>query len=433
MSQTQALPQNPSPVSVITPPLVISQTPAQVQAQGVIVAILAAITVSHLFNDTMQSVFISMYPSLSHAYHLTLGEIGLIGLTYQLTASILQPVVGFVTDRRPMPYSLACGMGCTLIGLLLLSGSTTLPLLMASSALVGLGSSVFHPEASRVARMSSGGRHGLAQSVFQVGGNTGTAFGPLLVASVILPRGLSSVGWFSLIALTGMLVLIYVGRWYSQHRRPKPGAGPAKAVTATPLSAQQTGWAMAVLGILVFSKYVYLASLTNYYMFYLSDKFGVTNQHALYFFFAFLFSAAVGTILGGPIGDRYGRKLVIWFSILGVAPFTLALPYVDLYWTGILTCIIGLILSSAFSAILVFAQELVPGRVGMISGLFFGFAFGVAGIAAAALGKLAEMKGLPMVYWLVSFFPLIGIVTIFLPGLSQRAPVPVVAGAASGR
>jgi len=316
-----------------------------------------------------------------------------------------------------MPYSLACGMGCTLIGLVLLSGSTTLPLLMASASLVGLGSSVFHPEASRVARMSSGGRHGLAQSVFQVGGNTGTAFGPLLVAQIILPRGLGSVGWFALLALTGMMVLIYVGRWYSLHKRPRPGAGAAK-----PLSARTTGWAMAVLGTLVFSKYVYLASLTNYYQFYLMEKFGVSNKHALYYFFAFLFSGAVGTILGGPIGDRYGRKLVIWFSILGVAPFTLALPYVGLFWTGILTCIIGLILSSAFSAILVFAQELVPGRVGMISGLFFGFAFGVAGIAAAALGKLAEMKGLPMVYWLVSFFPLIGIVTVFLPSMGQRAP-----------
>jgi FSR family fosmidomycin resistance protein-like MFS transporter len=393
--------------------------PPSSATQGVVVSILLAITVSHLLNDTMQQLVVALYPAFKSTYHLSFAQIGLLGLTYQLTASLLQPVVGYVTDRQAMPYSLPVGMAFTLIGLLVLAAAPTFHILLVASALVGIGSSVFHPEASRVARLSSGGRHGLAQSVFQVGGNLGSSLGPLLAAIIIVPRGLPTIGYFSLVALCGMVLLVLVGRWYAHHQRQHAASG-LRPVAASPLPARKIALAMAVLAVLVFSKYFYMASVTNYYTFYLIDRFQVSLKVAQFHLFAFLFAAALGTILGGPIGDRFGRKLVIWLSILGVAPFTILLPYADLFWTNILAIVIGLILSSAFSAILVFAQELIPGRVGMVSGLFFGFAFGMAGIGAAALGHLADGKGLLFVYELCSYLPLLGICTIFLPRL-QRA------------
>ncbi len=401
-------------------PLAISQ-PSPVQAvPRVAVAVLSAITVSHLLNDLMQSVMVAAYPMLKDAFHLSFTEIGLITLTNQVTASLLQPLIGQFGDRRPLWYSLSLGMGFTFCGLLLLSVAPGFATLLAAAALVGMGSSVFHPEASRIARLASGGRFGLAQSVFQVGGNLGTSLGPLLVALVILPRGQGAIAWFSVAALAAMAVLLWIGRWYLHHHLGSARRAAARAAVAGPISAR-VGWALGILALLVFSKYVYLASLTSYYTFYLMDHFRLTVQEAQFQLFAFLFAAAAGTVIGGPLGDRIGRKWVIWFSILGVAPFTLALPYADLFWTEALAVVIGFILASAFSAILVFAQELVPGRVGMVSGMFFGAAFGIAGIAAAALGAVADRTSIEFVYTLCSYLPLLGICTAFLPGPRQRA------------
>jgi len=379
--------------------------------------ILGAISFSHLLNDMIQSLILAIYPILKHDFALDFGQIGLITLTYQLTASLLQPLVGMFTDRRPMPYSLPLGMSFTLCGLILLAVAPSFPILLLAAALVGTGSSVFHPESSRVARMASGGRHGLAQSLFQVGGNTGASLGPLLAAWIIVPHGRGSVAWFSLAALLAIVVLLQVSRWYRHQHVKQQGRRAPVVVHALPVS--KVVLAMSILGLLIFSKYFYLASLSSYYTFYLIHKFGASVQSAQVHLFVFLFAVAAGSLFGGPIGDRIGRKWVIWASILGVAPFTLLLPHVDLFWTGVLTVIIGLILSSAFSAILVYAQELIPGRVGMVSGLFFGFAFGMGGIGAAVLGHVADSHGIEYVYRLCAYLPLMGLITVFLPNLER--------------
>ena len=378
--------------------------------------VLGAISVSHLLNDTIQSLVPAIYPVLKQSFQLTFGQIGLMAFTLQLTASLLQPVVGFYTDRRPTPYSLVAGMCCSLAGLLLLSRAWSLPVLLLAAALMGMGSSIFHPESSRVARMASGGQHGLAQSVFQVGGNFGTSLGPLLAAFVVVPYGQRSLAWCSVVALAAIALLWRVGDWYRANihtatTRLRPHADGHHG----PLSRARVWWSIAILAALIFSKYVYLASLNAYYTFYLITKFGVTAQQAEIDLFVFLAAVAAGTILGGPIGDRFGRKYVIWGSIVGVLPFTLALPYASLFWTRILTVVIGLILASAFSAILVYAQELVPDRVGLIAGVFFGFAFGVAGVAAAVLGQVADHRGIEFVYRVCAFLPVIGLLTAFLP------------------
>jgi FSR family fosmidomycin resistance protein-like MFS transporter len=395
-------------------------TPVSGAIEGTALAVLFAISFSHLLNDMMQSLIFALYPMLKVSHHLSFSQIGLITLTYQITASLLQPLVGLYTDKHPQPYSLAMGMGCTLAGLLLLSVAESLSVLLLASALVGMGSSVFHPEASRVARMASGGRHGLAQSIFQVGGNFGTSLGPLLAAWIILPRGQGSVAWFSLAALLAILVLSRVGGGYQRHfsARVKKSAAFSSVNPHLP-SSRRVVFSLLILAVLIFSKYFYLASLTSYYTFYLISKFHISVQSAQMHLFGFLFAVAAGTIIGGPVGDRVGRKLVIWVSILGVAPFTLMLPYANLFWTELLSAVIGLILASAFSAILIYAQELVPGKVGMISGVFFGFAFGMGGLGAAALGALADHSSIFFVYRVCAFLPLIGMLTVFLPNVEH--------------
>jgi FSR family fosmidomycin resistance protein-like MFS transporter len=384
-------------------------------AETTAVAVLGAISFSHLLNDMMQSLLPALYPILKTSLGLGFGEIGLITLTYQLTASLLQPVVGLAADKRPQPYSLAAGMGFTLVGLLMLSRSNGLYTLLAAAAMIGMGSSIFHPEASRVARMASGGRHGLAQSFFQVGGNFGSALGPLLAAFIVLPRGQGSIAWFSIAALVGMVVLARVGGWYKAHVAAR--AKRTVAVHETGLSRRTTGFAVAILLLLVFSKYFYLASITSYFTFYLIDKFHVTVGTSQLYLFIFLGAVAVGTIIGGPIGDRFGRKQVIWASILGVLPFTLMMPYASLFWTGVLSSIIGVTLASAFPAIIVYAQELLPGKVGMVAGLFFGFAFGMGGIGAAVLGALADATSIRFVYEVCAFLPAIGLLAVLLPNM----------------
>ena len=379
--------------------------------------VILAVSFCHMLNDVMQSLLAALYPMLKADYGLAFWQIGLLTFAFQVTASLLQPVVGLYTDRRPMPYSLPFGMASTMCGLLLLSSAHAYPLLLAGAALIGIGSAIFHPESSRVARMASGGRYGLAQSVFQVGGNFGTAIGPLLAAFIVVPRGQGSVAWFSLAALLGMIVLWQVGAWYSRYqaaaaKRPRP---PELAK----LPRRTVVVALVVLAMLTFTKNIYTASISSYYTFYTIEKFGITVQTSQVLLFVFLGAAALGTVLGGPIGDRFGAKKVIWFSILGILPFTLAMPYVDLTGTIILSALAGLILASAFPAIVVFAQELVPGRVGMIAGIFFGFAFGMGGIAAAVLGVVADRWGIDFVFRICSFLPLLGLLTIFLPNMSE--------------
>jgi FSR family fosmidomycin resistance protein-like MFS transporter len=378
--------------------------------------VLWALSVSHLINDTLQSLLPAIYPLLKASYHLSFTQIGLITLTYQVVGSLLQPMVGFYTDRRPQPYALAVGMGATLTGLVLLSQASGFPALCLAAATVGLGSSVFHPEASRVARMASGGRHGFAQSLFQVGGNFGTSLGPLLAAAIIIPRGQAHILWFTVLAFAGILLLVRVGGWYRRNLgrlQPRPPVAGEAAPARLPRG--QVGRALAVLIVLIFSKYFYLISLTNYYTFYLIDKFHVSVQASQLGLFVFLFAVAAGTIIGGPVGDRIGRKRVIWISILGVAPFSLLLPHVGLAGTVLLTVFIGVILASAFSAIIVYAQELVPGNVGLMAGLFFGLAFGAAGIGSALLGRLADHTSIGHVFQVSAFFPLLGLLTAFLP------------------
>jgi MFS transporter, FSR family, fosmidomycin resistance protein len=391
-------------------------TPSKRAAKAVF-PILAAISFCHLLNDLVQSLIPAVYPMLKTSFHLDFGQIGLITLTYQLTASLLQPMVGLYTDRYPKPYSLPVGMTFTLVGLVLLSIAPTYPALLSAAALVGIGSAVFHPESSRVARMASGGQHGLAQSLFQVGGNAGSSLGPLLAAFIVLPNGQSSIAWFSLAALLGIIVLTNIGSWYKKHALSM--VHPKSTGTHLQLQPRRVALSIVVLIALVFSKYFYLASFTSYYTFYLIQKFNLPVRSAQLHLFLFLGAVAAGTIIGGPIGDRIGRKYVIWCSILGVLPFTLILPHANLFWTGVLTVIIGVILASAFSAILVYAQELVPGKVGMISGLFFGLAFGMAGIGAAVLGKLADLTSINFVYQICAFLPAIGLLTAFLPNIEK--------------
>ena len=381
--------------------------------------VLGAISVAHFLNDMIQSLILSIYPLLKGNFHLSFAQIGLITLTYQMTASILQPVVGMYTDKHPKPYSLALGMGFTLVGLLLLSVASHYGIVLFAAALVGTGSSIFHPESSRVARMASGGRHGLAQSIFQVGGNAGSAMGPLLAAWIIIPHGQTSIAWFSVAALLAIVILWQIGNWYKRRRSEMSTKAGKSGHSHAVLPRRQVMFSIGILLLLIFSKYFYMASLSSYFTFYLISKFHLSIQDAQFQLFMFLFAVAVGTVLGGPIGDKVGRKWVIWASILGVAPFTLMLPYANLFWTGVLSVVIGIILASAFSAILVFAQELVPGKVGTISGLFFGFAFGMGGVGAAALGKLADMTDIYFVYQVCSFLPLLGLAAAFLPRLEK--------------
>jgi FSR family fosmidomycin resistance protein-like MFS transporter len=382
--------------------------------------VLGAISASHLVNDMMQSLILAMYPILKGGFHLSFAQIGFITLTYQLTASLLQPLIGIFTDRRPQPYSLPFGMTSTLCGLVLLAYAPTYAVLLLAAAFVGLGSAIFHPESSRIARLASGGQHGLAQSVFQVGGNTGSAIGPLLAAAVIVPFGQRSVAWFGLAALLAIVLLFQVSRWYATHH-VAPGKGRTPTSMVAPHSRNVVLFAIGVLLVLIFSKYFYVAGISSFYTFYLIEKFGLSVQSAQVHLFIFLFASAVGTLVGGPIGDRIGRKPVIWVSILGVAPFALLLPHADLFWTTTLTIVIGLVLSSAFSAILVYAQELMPGKVGMVSGLFFGFAFGMGGLGAAVLGVLADRTSIEFVYRTIAYLPLLGVVAALLPK-SQRRP-----------
>ncbi len=385
--------------------------------EGTVFMVLLALSFSHFLNDLIQSLLPAIYPILKASYNLTFTQIGLITLTFQITASLLQPLIGLYTDRKPKPYSLAIGMGFSLCGLLLLSQANRYELLLLAAALVGMGSSVFHPESSRMARLASGGRHGLAQSLFQVGGNLGSSSGPLLAAFIVVPHGQGSIGWFSLVALIAIAVLFNVGRWYASHLSQRRTRAHFHGVAHPGMTRGKIALCIALLIVLIFSKFFYTASIGTYFTFFLIHKFQLTVPQAQVHLFIFLGAVAIGTLAGGPIGDRFGRKYVIWFSILGVLPFTLMLPYANLFWTGVLSVAIGLILSSAFSAILVYAQELVPGKVGTVAGLFFGFAFGLGGLGAASLGQLADIKGIDYVYQLCSYLPALGILAAFLPNL----------------
>jgi FSR family fosmidomycin resistance protein-like MFS transporter len=391
-------------------------------AESTAFSILLALGFSHFLNDMMQSLLPALYPMLKGAYGLSFAQIGMITLTSQLISSVLQPAVGMFADHRPQPYSLALGMGATLVGLVLLASAESYPMLVFAAALVGVGSAVFHPEASRVARMASGGRHGLAQSLFQVGGNVGSSLGPVLAAFIVIPRGQSSIAWFSAAALLAMTVLFAVGNWYRRERAATPRS-PGRYMAERPqLSRRRIGWSIAILLAVIFSKAFYTTSLNSYYTFYLISKFGVSIENAQIYLFAFLASVAVGALIGGPVGDRIGRKAVIWVSIVGVLPFTLVLPYANLFWTGILTVAIGMTLASASSAIIVYALELVPGRIGMVAGLFFGLSFGMAGIGAAVLGRIADATSIDNVYQLCAFLPAIGLLTALLPNLGRSVP-----------
>jgi FSR family fosmidomycin resistance protein-like MFS transporter len=385
---------------------------------GVFVPVLGAISLCHMINDMLQSLLPAVYPILKGGFHLSFGQIGFLTLTYQITASLLQPVVGRYTDKHPQPYSLSAGMMFTLVGLLTLGAAPDYAILLAGAALLGIGSSIFHPESSRIARLASGGQHGLAQSVFQVGGNFGQSLGPLMAAFLILPNGRGSIAWFAFLALFGAGILGLIGHWYkTRHFSRATARRPAAA--AAPLPAAQVRRAMTVLIALMFSKFFYLASFTSYYVFFLMERFHLPIQTAQVDLFIFMAAAAAGTVIGGPVGDRVGRKRVIWASIAGIIPFTMALPYVPLPATIILSVIIGLVLSSAFSAIVVYAQELMPGRTGMVSGLFFGLAFGMGGIGAAVLGELADFTSMEFVYRICAFLPFIGLLTALLPNIKE--------------
>lgn len=388
-------------------------------AAGPAYIVLIGISFSHFLNDTMQSLIASVYPILKDSYALNFAQIGMITLAFQFTASLLQPVVGHITDRKPQPFSLAVGMGSTFVGLLLLSVAGTYPTILIAAALVGLGSAVFHPESARIARLASGGRYGFAQSVFQLGGSFGTSMGPVLAALIVVPFGQPSIAWFSTIAFLAILILWRIGRWY----RPQIAARKTVAVATHPdaPSSRRVAVALAVLVALLFSKQLYVSSLSSYYIFYLIDRFGVSTQAAQIYLFIFLAANAVGAFFGGPLGDRFGRKIVLWFSVLGALPFTLALPHVGLYASAVLTIVIGLVISSTTSSIIVFAQELVPHRFGMISGVFFGVAFGIGGLGAAALGRLADYTSIEFVYQVCAFLPAIGLLAVFLPKMPQHA------------
>jgi FSR family fosmidomycin resistance protein-like MFS transporter len=380
--------------------------------------ILFAISFSHLLNDTIQSLIPAIYPILKNNYRLSFAQVGLITFTFQMAASLLQPFVGLYTDRKPQPYSLATGMAFTLSGLIVLSMSHNFHLVLVSVALIGIGSSIFHPESSRMAHAAAGVQPGLAQSIFQLGGNLGSSIGPLLAAWIIVPHGQMSIVWFSLIALLAIFILTKVGNWYKENVIRRRLKQKQKTIVIHPsFSKRKVAFSVSILLVLIFSKYFYLSSLTSYFTFYLINKFHVGIQTSQIYLFIFLFSVAAGTLIGGPLGDRFGRKYVIWFSILGTAPFSILLPYANLFWTGVLIVPIGLILASAFSAILVYAQELIPGKIGLVSGLFFGFAFGMGGIGSALLGNLADKTSILYVFHICSFLPLIGIITGFLPNI----------------
>jgi len=400
-------------------------TAASSAAQGTAVAVLAAISVSHMLNDVIQSLIMAIYPMLKENLSLDFGQIGLITFTFQFTASVLQPAVGYFTDRYPTPYSLVLGMASSLAGLVLIAFASSYTMVLAAAALIGMGSSVFHPESSRVARLASGGRHGMAQSVFQVGGNFGTALGPLLAAFIVLPYGQHTIAWFSIVALLGMALLAGVGTWYGKTLKIER-ANPSNELKAiAELGRKKVAASIAILMALTFSKHFYLVSITSFYIFYLIHEFGLSVESAQLYLFLFLGAVAAGTVIGGPIGDRIGARRVILWSIIGVLPFTLALPYVGLFWTAVLSVIIGLILASAFPAILVYAQGMIPGRVGMVAGLFFGLAFGIAGIGAALLGWLADATSIEFVYHVCAFLPAIGLLGYFLPETTkprQRRP-----------
>jgi len=391
---------------------------SRISAEKTAFSIIVAVSFCHLLNDVMQSLLTALYPLLKENYALDFVQIGLLTFTFQVTASLLQPAVGVVTDRWPIPFSLPVGMFSSCLGLLLLAHADHFWMLLVAASLIGIGSAIFHPEASRVARLASGGRHGLAQSLFQVGGNAGTAMGPLLAAFIVVPFGQGSISWFSAVAVVGFMVLSWVSTWYMRHQRANRNK-PAVS-RALPLPQNQVMMALVVLVLLTATKNVYMASISSYFTFYSIEKFGLGVQDAQMLLFLFLGASAAGVLLGGPFGDRYGARFVIWFSILGVIPFALLLPYASLFWTCILVVIIGLIFSSAFSAIVVFAQELVPGRVGLIAGMFFGFAFGAGGIGAAVLGIFADRNGIAFVYQLCSYLPLLGILTVFLPKIPRR-------------
>jgi len=397
-------------------PVVVPTATEQASA-GPAYLVLGGISFSHFLNDTMQSLIPSVYPILKENYALDFAQIGMITLAFQVTASLLQPVVGYVTDRKAQPFSLAIGMGSTFVGLLLLSVAHVYGMILISAGLIGLGSAVFHPESARIARMASGGRYGFAQSVFQVGGNFGAAMGPVLAALIIVPFGQPSIAWFSSIAFVAIVLLFQIGRWYKPRIAPRRSAKPARSPEAP--TATRTAVALAILIVLVFSKFIYMSSLTSYYTFYLIEKFHVSTQTSQLLLFVFLGAVAVGVYFGGPLGDRFGRRYVIWLSILGVLPFTLLLPFANLPGTVALSVIIGLIISSAMPAIIVFAQELMPHRFGMISGMFFGFAFGAAGIGAAILGEVADAKGIEFVYQICAFLPAIGLLAMFLPKMPK--------------
>ncbi len=398
----------------------VSATPASTlsAAKGPAFAILLMISASHLLNDLMQSVVPAVYPVLKDKFNLAYADVGLLTFTWQLMASILQPIIGSYTDKHPQPFSLAVGMACSLAGLVTMAFAPSYAFLLIGVAIIGIGSSIFHPESSRVARMASGGRHGLAQSLFQVGGNFGTAIGPLLAVVLVVPYGQHAIAWFALFALLGMIVLTRVGFWYrDQHRAAK---GRTVAALASPVPRGTVIRTLVILGALIFSKFLYTSSLSSYYIFYTKETFGISTESAQLLLFVYLGAVAAGTIAGGPIGDAIGRRRVIWFSILGILPFTLALPYANLFWTAVLTVPIGFILASAFPAIIVYAQELVPGKTGTIAGLFFGFAFGMGGIGAAVLGVLADHTSIAFVYKVCSVLPVIGLLAVFLPDLHTK-------------
>jgi FSR family fosmidomycin resistance protein-like MFS transporter len=391
------------------------KTKRNIALGGASFAILWSLSISHLFNDMLQALVSAIYPLVKSSLHLNYTQIGLITLTFQITSSVFQPIIGFFTDKKPQPLSLPVGMTCTMTGLFFLSNSVTLWQVMVSVSLIGLGSAIFHPEASRLARMASGGRYGMAQSLFQVGGNLGGSFGPLLAALVVAPYGQQNIKWFSLVALCSIAIMIFISRWYANNLKRMKSSRKTEKTGKSSLPRSTIVLSLLVLLVLIFSKYVYMASITNYYTFYMMHRFGVSVKSAQLYLALFLFAIAAGTLFGGPIGDKFGRKYVIWFSILGVTPFTLLLPYANIFWTCVLSVFIGLIIASAFSAILVYAQELLPGKVGTIAGLFFGLAFGIAGIAAAVLGRIVDNNGIEYVYRVCSFLPLLGIAAWFLP------------------
>lgn len=411
-----------------TAPASTSAPSPQASANRTTFAVILSLSFCHLLNDMMQSLVPALYPILKDSHGLSFSQVGLITLAFQFTASMLQPVVGLYTDRKPQPYSLTVGMGFTLGGLLLMSQADSYPLILLAAALIGMGSSVFHPEASRVARMAAGGRYGLAQSLFQVGGNLGQASGPLLAAFIVVPRGQQSLVWFCGAALVAMTVLFQVGGWYRERRAataaPVRGKASATAATLHALSRGRVLFAIVILVTLLFSKNVYQASLGSYFTFYMIQKFGVSVQTAQFYLFAFLIGIVLGTLAGGAVGDRVGRIPVMWFSILGALPFALMLPHANQFWTGVLAVGVAMVMASAFPAILVYAQELLPGRVGLVAGMFFGFSFGLGGLGAAALGKLADMTSIETVYQLTPFLLLLGLLTAFLPSHPGRPSVP---------